>query len=195
MSKRVRGEVTVERGKRLKTADVKGVRPNITGKKRKDFGEDSLRGAKRIQQNYYRGILSNYCGPGGFGLPQHETDQACQEHDIDYGKISAAEGFTVPYTEYNWADEKFIQKLKKITPKSKREAAIRRMGMDYFQFKKLVRKTLNKTEEEHDDVAQGRLDPEAKIQDVFHNKSKRKRDDIIEFTVDAKGKSQVSKSK
>lgn len=78
-----------------------------------------LRGTKRKHQE---GIFSNYCGFGGSGIPQHEADEICQEHDINYGTIQ--EMGQNPYTSWNWADEMMLTRIRKIMGKSPKEKAV-----------------------------------------------------------------------
>lgn len=56
------------------------------------------------------GYFSNYCGPGGWGMPMHIIDNICKEHDEDYGVIMSTGDN--PYTHYNWADAKMQKRLK-----------------------------------------------------------------------------------
>ena len=53
------------------------------------------------------GFFSNYCGPGGSGSTQHRTDEACKEHDEDYGEMAPDH----PYVKYNDADNALVQQL------------------------------------------------------------------------------------
>ena len=64
-----------------------------------------------MPSKYKKGFLSNYCGPGGEGSYQHQTDALCAWHDAAYGEME--EGGLHPYRFYSSADEEFQNKLKK----------------------------------------------------------------------------------
>ncbi len=81
------------------------------------------------------GILSNYCGPGGTGAVQHETDAACKKHDEAYAEISRKGGSE--FTKYNNSDENLLQELYGTKPQTFREALIRDTAIRYFEIKKL----------------------------------------------------------
>lgn len=88
------------------------------------------------------GWLSNYCGPGGSGIPQHATDQLCADHDYQYGVLEA-EGRN-PYYYFNDADRQFIISLKKRRTDadwdqaSAKEKAVNLGAEAYFRSKYLV---------------------------------------------------------
>ena len=58
------------------------------------------------------GILSNYCGFGGKGVPQHKVDAICKQHDENYDLI--LKNGDNPYTNWNWADEIMVQQLQEL---------------------------------------------------------------------------------
>lgn len=92
-----------------------------------------LRGsAKEIK----RGIFSNFCGPGGYGLPQHATDRICAEHDADYD-IMLKQGKN-PYLNYNWADKKMVDALNKIAPQSVKEQLLKQVSIAVWKVKEVV---------------------------------------------------------
>lgn len=77
-----------------------------------------------------------YCGPGNSlnnGLPSNSLDEACLEHDKDYGTNTA-----IKYFVYNKADEK----LRKVALKSNTLAG--RIVYTYFTGKKLFTSSLIK---------------------------------------------------
>lgn len=80
------------------------------------------------------GLFSNYCGPGGSGLPQHTVDQICAEHDQDYTTIMKSG--QDPYWHYNWADAKMLQKLEQVTDPNRREQVISFFATKLWNFKK-----------------------------------------------------------
>jgi hypothetical protein len=79
------------------------------------------------------GLLSNYCGPDGFGFPQHLSDEACYRHDANYGVISAAGGN--PYWYWNLADQIFVQELAEIDTPYPREWVINWISRLLFELK------------------------------------------------------------
>lgn len=80
------------------------------------------------------GLFSNYCGPGGSGLPQHTVDAICEEHDADYTTIMKSG--QDPYWHYNWADAKMLQKLEQVTSPNRREQIISFFATKLWNFKK-----------------------------------------------------------
>lgn len=66
---------------------------------------------KSISDTY--GLFSNFCGPGGYGIPRHIIDEICAEHDYNYGLIMSSGDN--PYTHYNWADAKMQQRIRAVS--------------------------------------------------------------------------------
>ena len=82
-------------------------------------------------------LFSEYCGLGkSTGAAEHATDQACKEHDEEYQEMIDA-GIN-PYWKWNEADEKFMQKIKKIRPRSNRERFVRWAAEKVFGFKRYM---------------------------------------------------------
>ena len=87
------------------------------------------------KKRHREGILSNYCGFGGQGVPQHQVDRLCEQHDNDYDII--IKSGKDPYTNYNWADEKFLKGIYEITPESKREYVLKMASNAVFRAKRV----------------------------------------------------------
>lgn len=97
----------------------------------------SLKGSTK---KFY-GILSNYCGLGGFGTPRHKVDQLCKEHDEAYEKY-IKKGIN-PYLSYNLADEVFMEQLKKIVPATIEERLVKLGAQGFVNMKKSVASSIN----------------------------------------------------
>lgn len=82
------------------------------------------------------GLLSNYCGFGGSGIPQHKVDQICKEHDADYKLIQDAG--QNPYTHFNWADAKMLQKLQEHTATGFKENVLKAASQALWKVKAQV---------------------------------------------------------
>ena len=92
-----------------------------------------LRGTKQVNK---KGIFSNYCGLGGYGVPQHITDKICQEHDQDYDHIIRMG--KNPYRYFNWADQKMLTAMENTLPSEYREVAIRLVAKAMWNVKKAL---------------------------------------------------------
>lgn len=77
------------------------------------------------------GLLSNYCGPGGDGQIQHQTDECCRIHDNCYSEDTLNK-----YLFYNNCDERFLNCLNKARLSSLRERAINTASSAYFKTKR-----------------------------------------------------------
>lgn len=89
------------------------------------------------------GLLSNYCGLGGQGIPQHTVDEICKEHDEDYAKIQAEHGVLAPYLRFNWADEKMMKKLSEHAPSGAKERILSSVAGNLWRAKQAVLPTLS----------------------------------------------------
>lgn len=78
------------------------------------------------------GLFSNYCGPGGSGIPRHVTDYLCKLHDEseEYKHILWA------YSHFNGADEDFLKALADVIPESTEERLVKWSAETYFKLKK-----------------------------------------------------------
>lgn len=78
------------------------------------------------------GLFSNYCGPGGKGIPRHVTDTLCKLHDEseEYKHIVWA------YTHFNGADEDFLKALADVIPENTEERLVKWGAETYFNLKK-----------------------------------------------------------
>lgn len=76
--------------------------------------------------------LSNYCGLGGYGIPQNEVDAICAEHDKDYKTIYEQKGYKAAYLEYNWADEKMARALTKYANSLNERSDLLLLGTQFF---------------------------------------------------------------
>lgn len=87
------------------------------------------------------GLLSNYCGFGGDGIPQHKVDEICAEHDRDYATIQAAG--SNPYLHYNWADKKMLKSLEQHCAKGFRENVLKLGATALWKVKKVGTSSLS----------------------------------------------------
>ena len=92
------------------------------------------------------GVLSNYCGFGGSGIPQHQVDEICAEHDRDYAIIQKAG--KNPYLHYNWADQKMLKALEKHTAKGFREKILKQAATGLWKLKSSFTNSLDKEQVE-----------------------------------------------
>lgn len=78
------------------------------------------------------GLFSNYCGPGGKGIPRHVTDTLCKLHDEseEYKHIVWA------YSHFNGADEDFLKALGDVIPENTEEKIAKWGAETWFNFKK-----------------------------------------------------------
>ena len=145
-------------------------------------------GVGKRQKIQHTGVLSNYCGPGGSGTPRHPTDQACKEHDDEYGKMDDG-----PYFHYNAADQELVHKLKARRDQIREDAQAGRMDHDeaikeaiinesaqvYFQSKKHIAPKSNKYPPRYDTEKRKQLTGEkqknARQQMIRHNRNFRVR--------------------
>ena len=82
------------------------------------------------------GWFSNYCGLGGYGVPEHATDRLCEQHDHNYGELM--EHGINPYTTWNEADATFIRGLKQVVPESVREHVVWTVADAIFRLKRAM---------------------------------------------------------
>lgn len=85
------------------------------------------------KEKHKQGWFSNYCGLGGYGIPQHAVDEICKTHDEDYDHI-LKQGKN-PYMSFNWADEKMLNALRSVAPASKREFILKHTAQNLWRAK------------------------------------------------------------
>lgn len=117
------------------------------------------------------GLFSNYCGPGGKGVPRHVTDTLCKLHDEseEYKHIVWA------YSHFNGADKDFLRELGKVIPQSTEEGLVKWGAETYFRVKQrfFPDGTMGRTPHmrpaskrssstTHEELVQARLAPDAK---------------------------------
>ncbi|MCG0276764.1 MAG: hypothetical protein L5655_11555 [Thermosediminibacteraceae bacterium] len=85
------------------------------------------------REKHKQGWFSNYCGLGGYGIPQHAVDEICKQHDDDYDHIQK-QGKN-PYLSFNWADEKMLNALRSVSPQSKREYILKHVSQNLWRAK------------------------------------------------------------
>lgn len=81
-------------------------------------------------------MFSNYCGPGGKGKTQHQTDIECKKHDIAYEVALQLGGD--PYWRYIKGDTEFLKKLISTPAKSFKEHAIKELSSVFAAVKHLL---------------------------------------------------------
>lgn len=101
---------------------------------------------------------TNYCGPGGYGEPLNEIDEACKAHDASYSAP-----YLYDYIESKEADEVFYTRLSRARARGWREHATKFVGKRYFATKL----TLN-------EMRKNILDPNESM--VMHAHAKKGRD-------------------
>jgi hypothetical protein len=84
------------------------------------------------------GVFSNYCGLGGSGIPQHLIDSICEQHDRDYQQIIDKHGYAAAYLKFNWADKKFLDKVRAATPQDQRQRVLQYVSERYFSAKEAL---------------------------------------------------------
>lgn len=87
------------------------------------------------------GVLSNYCGFGGSGIPQHQVDAICAEHDKDYATIQASG--KNPYLHFNWADQKMLKALEQHSSKGVREVILKQGATALWKLKQATTSSLS----------------------------------------------------
>lgn len=94
-----------------------------------------MRSGREADNEEFSLSFSNYCGLGGYGIPQHEVDKICKKHDANYATIQQQRGTLWPYFNYNWADELMLQMLRN---------RLKEHGVDMLQRERIVGNVANK---------------------------------------------------
>lgn len=81
-------------------------------------------------------MFSNYCGPGGKGKTQHQTDIECKKHDIAYEVALQLGGD--PYWKYIKGDTDFLKKLISTPAKSFKEHDVKELSSIFAAVKHLL---------------------------------------------------------
>ena len=126
------------------------------------------------------GLLSNYCGFGGSGIPQHTVDEICAEHDRDYGIIQ--QKGENPYLKFNWADQKMLKALEQHTAKGVRETILKKAATALWTLKRSFANSPDSTQADITAKLRGskrpaeiELDPEGKVKQRKSGMTLRKR--------------------